>query len=148
MQWGTLLSSQKHQVFQSQGRNLVLFLTHTVYVPYCFEVENPATPPKLHATKFILPDAAARTQPKRAGEHWHGCKSKQNLAGRAPAPSSPPSVQLCGSAALWLLQRPSPLPPPTLVPSPSAPSVGTDLAAKHGWVQGSSPSWGKRIRKM
>lgn len=63
----------------------------------------------------------ARSQPKRAGKHWHSWNSKQNLAGRAPAPSSPPSVQLCGSAVPWPLQPPCSLPPPALIPSPSVP---------------------------
>ena len=149
MQWGTLVSSPKH-LFYLITRQKFSPLTHSVYVLYYFEVENPATPPNNMqpslSSQMQLP--WARTQPKRAGKHWHGCNSKQNLAGRAPAPSSPPSVQLCGSAAPWLLQPPSSPPAPALIPSPSAPSVGTDLAGKHGWVQGSSPSWGKRIKKM
>ena len=65
----------------------------------------------------------ARTQPERASKHWHGCNSKQNLAGRAPAPASPPSVQLRGSAArgsrsLPVLCHPQPSSPAPLRPAP------------------------------
>lgn len=121
MQWGTLISSEKHQ-FHLIARQKFSPLTHTGYVSHYFEAENPATLPPSICNQVYPPRCSClglAPSPEEQANTGTAVTANKTWQAEPQLPLllhqfSSAARQLCGSCSLPVLHQPllsSPAPP-------------------------------------